>query len=94
MFSEGTHSVLIGSWPDNEGGEIVRKNRDYCAHHKQVATINHGKICKYLDNLKRLFVMRCSPELVQRCLRDAGNTGGHGHEEGRGAQRGVDRHHG
>ena len=61
---------------------------------QQVATINHGKICKYLDNLKILFVMRCSPELVQRGLRDAGNAGGHGHEEGRGAQRRVDRHHG
>ena len=86
MFSEGTHSVLIGSWPDNEGGEIVRKNRDYCAHHKQVAIMNHGKICKYVS-------IKYSPELVQRGLRDAGNAGGHGHEEGRGAQRRVDRHH-
>ena len=34
-----------------------------------------------------------SPEFVESCLGDAGNAGGHGQEEGGGAQAGVDRHH-
>ena len=35
-----------------------------------------------------------SPEFVESCLGDAGNAGGHGQEEGGGAQAGVDRRHG
>ena len=41
-----------------------------------------------------LFTISVSPQLVEGCLSDAGDAGGHCQEEGGGAQAGVDRRHG